>query len=171
MKKLIVIFLFNITAFTVPAQLQYIEYGIGASYNFQSNGVGLDLRGEIPINKAASLTPHISYFPVFNTIHEAYLGVDGVYHFIEYKKYRFYAFLGAYYNYWINYDKYDEKVAKKNSFTLEGGVGAEMTARCISPFIENRYSLKWRESYLIIGIKLCMFKCSGKYNVIKCPDF
>lgn len=170
MKRIIVI-LFLFTGSSLFAQLQNAEYGIGCIYNFQSGGIGIDARGEIPVTKKISATPRIAFFPGFNAISEAYLGVDGNYHFLALKKFKFYGLLGAYYNYWINYSKYDESIAKKNNFTFEGGVGAEMTAKCISPFIEGRVSSKWKETFITIGIKFCMSNCRGSYHAVKCPDF
>jgi hypothetical protein len=153
------------------AQLQNIEYGLGIMYNFQSNGIGIDGRGEIPVTKKISITPRIAYFPGFNTIHEAYAGLDGDYHFLILKSYKFYGIIGAYYNGWLNYDKFDESIAKKNNFTFETGVGAEFTKKCISPFFETRISSKWKEAFFIFGIKFCRSNCKGTYRTIKCPDF
>lgn len=150
-----------------------VEPGLGIEYNYQTRGAAPEIRVEIPIYKKYSITPRLSYFPGFNPIHELYFGLDAGYHLLEYKKFSFYVFVGGYYDYWVNYEKFTAKVAKKNNLVFEGGAGIEYHRGCINPFLEHRYDTKWKEGTTVIGVKINFGKCGsgGRFHVISCPDF
>jgi hypothetical protein len=73
------------------------------------------------------------------------------------------------YNRWSNYSSKPQLKAKPNNWDAEFGVGWT-TRRCIRPFIEYRYNIKWRETNLGIGI-IYTFRCSSskKRGSISCP--
>lgn len=135
-----------------------IEAGIGIEYNYQTKGFAPELRAEISIIKNLSITPRLSYYPGFNTIHELYLGLDADYHY-PYKKVSFYALLGLYYDHWVNSDNFSAKVAKRSNVNYDAGIGIEWNRGCLNPFFEHRYSIKWKEGTSVLGIKWNFSKC------------
>jgi hypothetical protein len=133
------------------------QNGVGGSliYNFQTKGVGLDARYEIPLTQVKileglSVVPQIGYFPWFNKVSEFYMGSSihlGVY---NYNKWAFYALANLSYNGWINYKDSPMADAKFSNLGLEGGIGITRNT-CLRPFAEIRYNVKWREATLRIG--------------------
>ena len=156
-----------------------VSYGLGALYNFQTKGIGFDIRAKIPVIKKYIYTvPRVSYFPKFNKINELFGGLDIEYfpieyYPVEYGKLQPYTLLGGYYNDWMNSSLFINKVAKKNNYELEGGVGLLVSFNCINPFIEWRYNTKWKEGTIVVGVLFCLKKCFSFHGgaARKCPKF
>ncbi|OQA01112.1 MAG: hypothetical protein BWY70_00488 [Bacteroidetes bacterium ADurb.Bin408] len=146
-------------------------FGFGAIYNFQTQGVALDLRAKIPVYKNTYIVPRFSYFPGLNNIHELYFGADANYHLYRYKNMIPYVHLGGYYDRWINSDDFVSKKAKLNNFVFEGGAGVVFDFNCLNPFLEYRYDTKWLEGSLEAGLYLRFGKCFKKKQKIRCPAF
>jgi len=164
--------------FTIPTYAQIKKekektlFGLGTVYDFQTNGASLDLRVKIPVYKNTYITPRLSYFPAGNNIHEYYLGADADYHFYQYKKIKPYAYLGGFYDNWINYKDFSSNKVKKNNFVFEGGTGVVFDLGCLNPYIEYRYDTKWKEGSLGAGVFFKFCKCfKKKREKIRCPAF
>ncbi len=161
MKFFILNILFLIVCLNVFSQKsnKSIEAGFGIEYNYQTKGFAPEIRAEIAIYKNASVTPRLSYFPGFNTVHELFLGLDANYHFPIIKKFSFYSLLGIYYDHWINSDEFTSTVAKKSNAVIQAGIGVEYNRGCLNPFLEHRYDFKWKEGTTVLGIKFNFGKC------------
>jgi hypothetical protein len=167
-KRSVVVFLIMISGIHVFSQNNGL--GGGLIYNFQTNSIGLDLRGELPLKsidflEGVSVVPQIAYFPSFNKIHEFYIGSGihlGVY---SINKWKFYALGNLSYNGWINYKSSKKENAKFSNLGLEGGIGVT-TKKCLRPFMEFRYNVKWKEANLRLGF-IYTIKCE-KRGAVPC---
>jgi hypothetical protein len=146
--------------------------GVGGAliYNFQTNSVGLDLRDEIPLKniyflEGITLAPQLAYFPSFNKVHEFFVGTSVHLGLISMNKWKFYALGNLSYNGWINYENSSKKNAKFSNLGMEGGVGAT-TNKCIRPFLEVRYNVKWQEANIRLGL-IYTIKCE-KRGAVPC---
>ena len=146
-------------------------FGIGAFYNFQTQGAALDLRARIPVYTNTYVVPRLSFFPGFNNIDEFYLGADANYQYYHYKKIKPYTLLGGFYDNWINAADFSSPRAKKNNFVFEAGTGVLFDLGCLNPFIEYRYDTKWLEGSLGAGVYFKFCKCFTKKKKIKCPAY
>jgi len=146
------------------------QIGVGGSvlYNPQTNSFAGGLRVEIPY-KRISFVPQLSYYPSFNKINEYYFGSAIHLDFMETARWKLYLIGMLAYNRWINYNANPQMHAKPNNWDTEFGMGFT-TKKCIRPFIEYRYNLKWKETNLGIGI-IYTFNCKGqkKRGSISCP--
>jgi len=146
------------------------QIGVGGSllYNLQTESFAGGLRVEIPY-KRISFIPQLTYYPSFNKISEYYLGVATHLDFIGTAKWKLYAIGMISYNRWSNFTSKPQLKAKPNNWDAEFGIGWT-TKRCIRPFVEYRYNLKWKETNLGIGI-IYTFRCksSKKRGSISCP--
>jgi len=175
MKKSILFFLLlfiSIYAFSQKKD-KTVLFGVGAAYNFQTEGFAPELRAKIPVYRKLFLSPRLSYFPGFNQIHELYAGADLGYHLFQYRKLKPYIFAGAYYNNWINSSEFDSNKAKQNNLAPEAGAGILFHFHCFNPFIEGRYDAKWKEGSVVLGLFLKFGECfKGKGSIVKnCPNF
>ncbi len=150
--------IFLLLLFSSSAKAQY-AFGAGASaiYNFQSESFGAGLRGSFFTDKPLSITPQFSYFFPFNKVHEFTLGLGLEYKFLHGRYLNYYGILHGGYNRWMSYERSTLEHAKPNNWNLEGGIGVAMT-RCIRPFAEYRYNLKFQETHLSLGV-LFLFEC------------
>jgi len=175
--KSILIIFFGQCIFALPLAAQRKTekekplFGFGAIYNFQTQGVALDLRAKIPVYKNTYVVPRFSYFPGLNNIHELYFGADANYHLYRYKNIIPYVHVGGFYDRWINYDDFVSKRAQLNNFVFEGGAGVVFDFNCLNPFLEYRYDTKWLEGSLELGLYLRFGKCFKKKQKIRCPAF
>jgi len=170
------LFLFSllITIHSFGQKTEKVYYGLGALYNFQTNGVAVDLRARLPLYKNLFISPRLSYFPKFNNINEYYLGADLDYQFMKKHRLRPYIYAAGYYDNWINsYEFKHNPKAQKNNIVAEGGAGLIFCYKCLHPYIEYRYDTKWKEGSLGAGILFnwgCCFK-SKKASEKTCPKF
>lgn len=161
---------FFLSSFCGKAQ----NVGIGADvmFNFQTESLGAGARVSIFPNKTLSIVPQFSYYPGFNKVHEYYLGLGLEYKFARLQKVDFYAIGHGAYNSWINYSVSAMDGAQQTNWNLEGGIGIT-TKKCLRPFLEYRYNLKFMETHLRLGI-LYVFGCKGggsKKSHVSCPAY
>ena len=146
------------------------QIGLGGSllFNPQTESLGAGLRVEVPYKKITFI-PQLTYYPSFNKISEFYLGVSSHLDFMGTAKWKLYLIGMLGYNRWINYESNPQLNAKPNNWDAELGIGFT-TKKCIRPFIEYRYNLKWHETNLGVGI-IFTLHCSGgrKRGSIACP--
>lgn len=141
------------------SEAQTLGVGADVMYNFQTESFGVGVRANIYPNHRLSFVPQASYYPGFNKIHEWYAGLG-----LEYKVFRanpfdFYLIGHGAYNSWLNYEVSSMDGAKRSNWNLEAGIGVT-TNRCLRPFMEYRYNIKFLETHLRIGF-LYIFGCSG----------
>ena len=185
MKKIIfifsLIFISNTLTFAqehkkkkLSVQEQVTMYGIGGYYDFQNNGLAIDIRAKIPSYYNFYISPRISYYPSFNNVHEAYAGVDLDYHLLKYKFLNPYVFVGGYYDDWFNSSDFQNPKAKKNTIMPECGLGVVFDVKCFHPYIEYRYNPHWEEGSIGVGVLFnfkCMFNSSEHKVKTSCPHF
>ncbi|TAL58743.1 MAG: hypothetical protein EPN85_10860 [Bacteroidetes bacterium] len=145
----------------IPYIVKAQNFGIGADimYNFQTESFGAGVRGNFFPNRTLSIVPQFSYYPGFNKVHEYYLGLGLEYKFLRLNKFDFYAIGHGAYNSWINYASSAMDGARQTNWNLEGGLGVT-TKKCLRPFLEYRYNLKFQETHLRLGL-LYLFGCKG----------
>jgi len=153
------------------------NFGLGAEgiYNFQTRSFGAGLRGEIVKNEI-SIVPQISYYPTFNKVSEFFAGASLHINVMSYGTYMFYAIIHASFNGWINYASSPLENAHFANWCVDGGLGVR-TSKCIRPFVELRYNIKWREANLRVGV-MYFFNCrdkgtgkSRKKKAVSCPAY
>lgn len=142
------------------------DAAVAGIYNFQSNGIGVDGRLLISLYGTLFAVPRVSYFPSFNNTHEYYAGADIAKYFYLVNNVNIYIFAGGYYNNWVNHKDFYSTSATQHNFTIEPGAGLLWYKGCINPFIEGRYSSKWKEYSVSVGILLHFGDCFG----IGCPE-
>ena len=157
--------------FTFSGKGQNVGVGADIMYNFQTESLGFGARVSIFPNKTLSIVPQFSYYPGFNKVHEYYLGLGLEYKFLRLQKFDFYAIGHGAYNFWINYSVSAMDGAQQTNWNLEGGLGVT-THKCLRPFLEYRYNLKFMETHLRLGL-LYIFGCKGggKKSHVSCPAY
>jgi hypothetical protein len=151
----------------------YIGVGACAMYNFQTNGIGLGLRGQFPLIRNFSIVPQIYYFPSFNKVNELFLGANLHYEWRRWHRFTPYLTAGGFYNRWMNNETSGYLLAKPNNFIPEAGLGVLFLNNCWRPFIEHRYNPIWKEGTLRIGImwypKMCSAGIGPNRKTYACP--
>ncbi len=150
---------------------QNIGAGASVLYNFQTESLGAGVRASFYPDNRLSFTPQFSYYFAFNKVNEFNIGLGLEYKFLRTNNLNFYGILHGAYDRWLNYASSVMKDAKPNNWNLEGGIGVS-TNRCLRPFLEYRYNIKFLETHLQLGI-LYIFGCKG-YFVDKnsqCPAY
>ena len=71
----------------------------------------------------------------------------------------FYAIGHGGYDAWLNYKNSPMEGAQLSNWDFEGGIGVT-TNKCLRPFMEYRYNIKFRETHLLIGL-LYVIGCNG----------
>lgn len=168
MKYIIIIFF---VMMSVAMKAQNIGAGVSAIYNFQSESFGAGIRGSVFPTKRLSFSPQFSYFFPFNKVTEYTLGLAVEYKAIYRPKFHIYGLLHGGYNKWINYKQSAMKDAKPTNFNFEAGVGIS-TNKCLRPFLEYRYNVRFLETHLNLGL-LYIFGCKNRSSVsgTECPTF
>lgn len=147
-------------SFSVQGNAQ--DFGIGASalYNFQSEGLGVGVRGNFHPNRRLSYVPQISYYKIIlGTVNEITLGLSLEYKLFYMGSFNFYAIGHGGYNHWLNPDISPMENAQAANWNAEGGIGITNN-KCLRPFLEYRYNIKFQETHLQLGI-LYIFGCQG----------
>lgn len=171
MKKTIqtIVFLFCFT----PCFTQNVGIGADAIYNFQTESFGAGARVSIFPNNRLSFVPQVSYYFPFNKVHEYYLGLALEYKVVVKTKFHLYALAHGAYNSWLNHDESAMKDARPNNWDAELGGGIS-TNKCLRPFAECRYNVKFKEAHARLGL-LYIFGCSSKTKGYKaghlCPAY
>src|ERR1700739_2822244 len=153
---LVMAFIFCIPLFGLS---QNVGIGGDVMYNFQTQSAGGGLRVNIYPNRRLSFVPEFSYYPSFNLVNEYYLGLALEYKFYRISNFNFYAIGHGGYDAWLSYERSPMKGAQLNNWDLEGGIGVT-TNKCLRPFMEYRYNVKFLETHLRIGL-LYVIGCNG----------
>lgn len=82
-----------------------------------------------------------------------------------------YAVLHGAYNNWLSYDKSAMENAKSSNWNGEIGLGVT-NKKCLRPFVEYRYNLKFRETHINAGV-LFVFGCTpaAQKRKVTCPAY
>lgn len=161
-----------LSVFLIPHWGQSQNFGIGADamYNFQTESIGAGARASIFPNNKLSFVPQFSYYFPFNKIQEYYVGLAVEYKLIKINQFHLYVLGHGAYNSWLNYESSSLKGAQQTNWNLEGGAGIS-TSKCLRPFLEYRYNLKFRETHLRLGL-LYVFGCNGGRRIHeRCPAY
>jgi hypothetical protein len=168
-KRLVIILNFFLSGILAFSQ----QNGAGGAviYNFQTNGIGLDIRADIPLKSidfldGISIVPQLAYFPPISKIHEFYIGSSAHLGVYTLNKWKFYVLGNLSYDGWINYENSGKKNAKFSNLGLEGGLGIT-SKKCIRPFMEIRYNVKWKEANVRLGL-IYTIKCERR-GAVPCP--
>jgi hypothetical protein len=144
-------------------EAQNFGLGVSAMYNFQSEGLGLGIRGNIHPNSKLSFVPQFAYYKVFlGTVNEFIVGLGIEYKLIYGNTFNYYIMAHGGYNHWLNPEESALENAQTANWNLEGGIGIT-TNRCLRPFLEYRYNIKFMETHLRLGL-LYIFGCQGGGN-------
>jgi hypothetical protein len=154
-----IFFLLLVLLIPFSGSSQNVGVGADVMYNFQTEGFGAGARVSIFPNKRLSFVPQFSYYFGFNKVHEYYAGLGLEYKVIRKNKFNIYAIVHGAYDSWLNYQESSLKGAQQSNWNLEGGVGIS-TNKCLRPFLEYRYNVKFRETHLRLGL-LYIFGCKG----------
>jgi hypothetical protein len=148
------------------------EWGLGVAgiYDFQTEGLGGEMRADFHVLENVSIVPEVSYYFSFNPIHELYAGLSVHYLFPIFRGWSPYLSASALYNNWINATEYSNGLRKPDNFTPEAGIGIVRSRGCLRPFIENRYDTKWKEANLRVGV-LLFFKNCNCFKKADCPAY
>jgi len=157
LKYLILIICLLFTAYNIKAQ----NIGAGASllYNIQSESLGFGARLSFYPNRTLSIVPQLSYYPGFNKVNEFNVGLGLEVKFLPIGAYYFYLIGHGGYNSWNNYHESPMLDAKKANWNLEGGLGIS-NRKCLRPFLEYRYNVRFMETHLQLGF-LYIFNCKS----------
>lgn len=155
------------SAFSQRRYSSPVGYGAAVIYNFETQGLGIDVRARIPVWNNLYAVPEVSWFPPFDNYHELYAGVALQYDVYQLGNYNLYLAGGGYYNLWFNADKFYPGRGTQKNIVPEAGLGLVRNNGCLRPFIESRYDFKWKEYNLRIGIYLYPGSCGRKRE--KCP--
>jgi hypothetical protein len=158
--KMRLLFVLVALAIGIEARSQNFGLGISGIYNFQTEAVGAGLRGVIFPDRTVSFTPQVSYFFPFNKVNELTFGLSLDYKFIKARKFYGYGLAHAGYNRWYDYLASELPEARPNNWNFELGLGIS-GRKCLRPFAEYRYNVKFRETHLNVGL-LYVFGCGGK---------
>ena len=162
-KPSLVILLTFLISFSLKTNAQNFGIGVSAMYNFQSEGLGAGIRGNFYPNKRLSIVPQISYYKIaLGTVEEFTLGLSVEYKVFYMGIFNFYVLGHGGYNHWLNPEISPMKNAQTANWNAEGGIGIT-TNKCLRPFLEYRYNVKFQETHLQLGL-LYIFGCSGRGN-------
>ena len=156
------------------------NFGLGASglYNFQTESIGAGVRGVIFPNRVISISPQFSYFFPFNKVNEYTAGLSIEAKIARTRFFNIYGLAHGGYNRWISFGRSALQNAAMSNWNFEGGIGVS-GAKCLRPFAEYRYNIRFRETHVNAGL-IYIFGCSNKSGTIKfkskskaddCPAF
>jgi len=150
--------LFTIALLPFLGYSQNIGAGVSALYNFQSESVGGGARVNIFPNRNLSYVPQFSYYFV-GPVSEWTAGLSLEYKVLKLNTFNFYLLAHGGYNNWQNAASSGMDGAKTTNWNLEGGIGVT-TNKCLRPFLEYRYNIKFMETHLQLGL-MYIFGCRG----------
>jgi len=167
--------LLSISTLLQFGRLSAQEVGAELVGNPQTESFGLGFRANIPVSSIL-ISPQFAYYPSFNKVSEYYLGASAHVGIFGLNNSVIYGLANVSYNSWLNYEDSPMKKAHKANLGLEAGIGIT-GKRCVKPFGEFRYNVKWRETNLRIGILIdlsCKGSGSGYHNsgerkAVNCP--
>lgn len=164
MKKQFFAILITLISFSASAQ----NFGLGGSimYNFQSEGFGLGVRGNIFPNSKLSYVPQIAYYPGIGfsdiKVREYIFGLGLEYKLIQGNRLTYYLIAHGGYNSWSNPEESSLENAQTANWNIDLG-GGITTNTCLRPFLEYRYNIKFQETHLQFGL-LYIFGCNDGGN-------
>ena len=165
---IVVVFLFSFSATS-----QNVGVGADVMYNFQTESFGAGARVNFFPNKRLSFVPQFSYYFPFNKVEEYYVGLGLECKVLRRDRFSFYLILHGAYNSWLSYEHSALKGAQLNNWNCEGGIGITNN-KCLRPFLEYRYNIKFRETHLRLGL-LYVFGCRGngrrRHSVDRCAAY
>lgn len=145
---------------SIPGKSQNFGIGASAMYNFQSEGLGVGVRGNFYPNNRLSFVPQVSYYKIIlGTVNEFTLGLGVEYKLFYIRSFNFYALAHGGYNHWLNPEISPMENPQTANWNAEGGIGIT-TNHCLRPFLEYRYNVKFQETHLSLGL-LYIFGCQG----------
>lgn len=130
--------------------------GVSAMYNFQSESFGAGARVSIFPNKTLSYVPQFSYYFI-GPVSEYTIGLSLEFKVLKLNTFTFYILGHGGYNTWQNAASSGLEGASPTNWNAEGGIGIT-TNKCLRPFLEYRYNIKFQETHLRLGI-LYIFGC------------
>lgn len=151
-------FLFTLILLSVLIYSKAQGIGGGIIYNIPTSNVGFDFRYELP-KRQFVLAPQASVFPGIGPITELNVGCSVHYIPTNFGKMLPYAILFGGYNAWINYKDSPDPNARFSNWSVEPGLGLT-TRTCIRPYFEWRYSVKYGENNVRVGV-IYTFNCGG----------
>ncbi len=150
--------------FTLPLLGFNQNVGIGGSalYNFQSETFGAGARIIFFPNSTLSIVPQYSR-SLFSLgpipIHEWTLGLSLELKVLRLNSFNFYLLAHGGYNNWMNFEASSMEGAAPTNWNAEAGIGIS-TNKCLRPFLEYRYNIKFQETHLQLGL-LYIFGCGN----------
>jgi hypothetical protein len=156
MKKIVFISIIFLLPFLGSSQ----NFGAGASalYNFQSESFGAGARVSIFPNKTISYVPQFSYYFI-GPVSEYTIGLSIEFKVLKLNTFTFYLLGHGGYNNWQNATSSGLEGATPTNWNAEAGIGVT-TNKCLRPFLEYRYNIKFQETHLQLGL-LYIFGCRG----------
>lgn len=137
---------------------QNIGVGASAMYNFQSESFGAGARVNIFPNRTISYVPQFSYY-FSGPVSEYTIGLSLEFKILRGNTFNFYLMAHGGYNQWLNAGSSAMEGASPTNWNVEGG-GGITTNKCLRPFLEYRYNIKFQETHLRLGI-LYIFGCDN----------
>ncbi|NQX98945.1 MAG: hypothetical protein HRT73_13865 [Flavobacteriales bacterium] len=159
MKKLLLIFILLSLPFLGSSQ----NIGVGASalYNIQSESFGAGARVSIFPNNTLSYVPQFSYYFI-GPVSEWTAGLSLELKILRGNTFDFYLLAHGGYNRWTNSENSALSGASPSNWNAEAGAGIT-TNKCLRPFLEYRYNVKFQETHFQLGL-LYIFGCGGDGN-------
>ena len=139
------------------------KFGAGASalYNIQSESFGAGARVSIFPNNRLSYVPQFSYYFI-GPVSEWTAGLSLEFKILRGNTFDFYVLGHGGYNNWMNPNTAVLESAQSTNWNIEGGAGIT-TNKCLRPFLEYRYNIKFQETHLQLGL-LYIFGCNNGGN-------
>ena len=156
MKRILLVAIIFITPFI--GFNQNIGIGGSAIYNFQSESFGAGARVNFFPNNNLSFVPQFSYY-FFGPVSEWTAGLSLELKVVKLNTFNFYLLAHGGYNTWINFDASNMEGASPKNWNAEAGIGVT-TNKCLRPFLEYRYNIKFQETHLQLGL-LYIFGCGN----------
>ena len=173
LKKIKALLIITLSLYGTLLFSQQNRIGGSAVYNFHTRSIGAVFRMEFPINKidlleGISILPQVLYFPPFNPIHEFYLGSSIHLGLYSITRWSFYSLANISYNGWINHNDTLYREGKFSNPGIELGVGvSRKVKKCLYPFLELRYNIRWSEFTFGLGLMYTL-KCDRR-GAVPCP--
>lgn len=149
---------------SLKAQMK-MGIGMAGTANWIHGGIGADVRFKLELNERLRVIPQFNYSSLATLnvmVNEWYVGANVHYAFIRKSVWRMDALGGVHYNRWPNYQNYNTNLAQLNNMVGEIGLALVKDNTCISPFIEHRYNLKWRDASTRVGVYAMLVGRRGK---------
>lgn len=136
--------------FFLIGNAQNIGLGGSAIYNFQSESFGVGARVSIYPNNNLSFIPQFSYY-FLGPVSEWTAGLSLELIVAKLDLFNFYLLAHGGYNGWLNSSASSMEGASPTNWNGEAGIGIT-TNKCLRPFIEYRYNIKFQETNLQLGL-------------------